>query len=74
MKRDAAKILKDALALRPKDRAALAGSSLESLETEHDEDAEAVWATEVSRRIAELDSGAVKAILWAEVRGRLAAR
>jgi len=38
-----------------------------------DEDAEATWATEVNRRVAELDSGAVKTITWAEVR-RLAAR
>ena len=38
-----------------------------------DEDAEAAWATEVNRRLAELDSGAVKTIPWAEVRRRLAA-
>lgn len=37
-----------------------------------DEDAEAAWATEVNRRIAELDSGAVKIIPWAEVLRRLA--
>lgn len=55
-------------------RAALAGSLLESLDTEVDEDAEAAWATEVSRRVAELDSGAVKTAPWAEVRRRLAER
>ena len=55
-------------------RAALAGSLLESLDTEVDEDAEAAWATEVNRRVAELDSGAVQTIPWAEVRRRLAAR
>jgi putative addiction module component (TIGR02574 family) len=74
MKREAAEILKDALALTPEARAALAGSLLESLDTEVDEDAEAVWATEVNRRVAALDSGAVKTIPWAEVRRRLAAR
>jgi putative addiction module component (TIGR02574 family) len=75
MKRDAAEILKDALALPTEARAALAGSLLESLDTEEvDEDAEAAWATEVNRRVAELDSGAVKTIPWAEVRRRLAAR
>jgi hypothetical protein len=36
-------------------RAALAGSLLESLDTDVDEDAEAAWATEVNRRVAELD-------------------
>jgi hypothetical protein len=67
MKREAAEILKDALALPTDARAALAGSLLDSLDTKVDEDAEAAWA-------AELDSGAVKTIPWAEVRRRLAAR
>ena len=39
MKRDAAEILKDALALPTEARAALAGSLLDSLDTEVDEDA-----------------------------------
>jgi putative addiction module component (TIGR02574 family) len=74
MKRDAADILKDALALPTEARAALAGSLLDSLDTEVDEDAESAWATEVNRRVAELDNGAVKTVTWAEVRRRLAAR
>jgi putative addiction module component (TIGR02574 family) len=74
MKRDAAEILKDALSLPSEARAALAGSLLDSLDTEVDEDAEAAWATEVNRRVAELESGAVKTIPGAEVRRRLAAR
>ena len=73
MKREAAEILKDALALPPEARAALAGSLLESLDSEVDEDAEAAWATEVNRRVADLDSGAVKTISWTEIRRRLAA-
>ena len=73
MKRDAAEILKDALALPIEAHAALAGSLLDSLDTDVDEDAEAAWATEVHRRVAELDSGAVTTIPWAEVRRRLAA-
>ncbi|MGH9202426.1 MAG: addiction module protein, partial [Vicinamibacterales bacterium] len=82
MKRDAAEILKEALALPTEARAALAGSLLDSLDTDVDEDAEAAWATEVNRRVAELDSGAVKTIPWqrsaadspradAPVRGRI---
>jgi putative addiction module component (TIGR02574 family) len=74
MKRDAAEILQDALSLPSEARAALAGSLLDSLDTEVDEDAEAAWATEVNRRVAELESGAVKTIPGAEVRRRLAAR
>src|SRR5947207_6824937 len=74
MKREAAEILKDALALPSEARAALAGSLLESLDTEVDEAAEAAWATEVNRRLAELDSDAVNTIPWAQVRRRPAAR
>jgi putative addiction module component (TIGR02574 family) len=74
MKREAAEILKDALPLPAEARAALAGSLLESLDTEVDEDAEAAWVIEVNRRIAELDTGAVKTIAWVEVRRRLIAR
>ena len=74
MKRDAAEILKEALALPTEARAALAGSLLDSLDTDVDEDAQAVWATEVNRRVAELDNGTVKTVPWEEVRRRLAAR
>ena len=74
MKREAAEILKDALALPAEARAALAGSLLESLDRDVDEDAEAAWATQVNRRLAELYSGTVKTIPWAEVRRRLTAR
>ena len=74
MKREAAEILKDALALPTEGRAALAGSLRESLDSVVDEHAEAAWATEINRRVAELDSSAVKTISWAEVRRRLAAR
>jgi putative addiction module component (TIGR02574 family) len=74
MKREAAEVLRDALALPSEARAALAGLLLESLNTEVDEDAEVVWANEVNRRVAELDSGAVETIPWAEVHRRLTAR
>jgi putative addiction module component (TIGR02574 family) len=74
MKREAAEILKAALALPTEDRAALAGSLLESLDTEVDEDVEAAWGNEVNRRVTELNSGAVKTIPWTQVRRRLAAR
>jgi putative addiction module component (TIGR02574 family) len=70
MKREAAEILKDALALPTEARAALSGSLLESLDSEVDEHAEAAWATEINRRVAELDGGEVT-VPWAEVRRRL---
>ena len=51
MKRDAAEILKDALELPTEARAAVAGLLMESLDAEVNEDAEAAWATEVSRQL-----------------------
>jgi putative addiction module component (TIGR02574 family) len=74
MKRDAADIRREALALSTEARAALAGSLPDRLDTDVDEDADAAWATEVNRRVAELDTGAVETLPWAEVRRRLAAR
>jgi putative addiction module component (TIGR02574 family) len=74
MKRDAAEILKEALALPTEARAALAGSLLDSLDTDVHEDAVAAWTIEVNRRLTELDGGAVTTISRAEVRRRLAAR
>jgi putative addiction module component (TIGR02574 family) len=74
VKRKAADILKEALALPSEERAALAASLLDSLGADVDEDAEAAWAIEVHRRMAELDTGAVKTVPWAELRRRLPAR
>jgi len=74
MKRDAAEILKDALALPPEARAAVAGSLLESLDDQVDEGAEAAWEAEIARRLNDLDTGKVKLIPWATVRRRLMVR
>jgi Putative addiction module component len=38
-----------------------------------DEDVEAASATEINRRVTELDNGAVRTIRWTEVRRRVAA-
>jgi len=73
MSRDAQQILKDALALSPKERAELADSLLESLDTETDSDVEEAWYQEIRRRVAEIDAGLVETVPWAEVRARLLA-
>lgn len=73
MSRDTSEILKEALALPAEARAALADSLLDSLDQEIDPDAEAAWQLEIQRRVAELDSKAVSAIPWSEVRSRLMA-
>jgi hypothetical protein len=59
MKRDAEEILKDALALPSDARAALAAALIQSLDGEIDDDARTAWATEVQRRVAEVDAGEV---------------
>lgn len=61
-------LLEQALHLPEADRAALAGRLIDSLEHEVDADAETAWSAEVARRLAELDSGQVPPIPWADAR------
>ena len=74
MAEDAAELLTHALKLPPAARAAIAGSLIDSLETEVDEDAEAAWRTEIALRVRDIDSGAVQTIAWDEVRRQLRSR
>jgi putative addiction module component (TIGR02574 family) len=74
MSRDAGEILKEALALPPEARAALADSLWESIDSEVDSDAEEAWGQEIRRRLHDLDSGAVTAMPWSEARSRLLAK
>jgi len=74
MPRDAAEVLRDALALPPEARAALIDSLIGSLDIEVDEDAEEAWREEIYRRLQQIDSGAVKLIPWDDARRRLRAR
>lgn len=60
-----------ALALDDAERAELVGMLLETLDSETEEGVEAAWVSEIEKRMQELDSGAVKAIPWSEVRARL---
>ena len=74
MNRDAQTILEEALKLPLEARAALAGSLISSLDEPIDKDVEAAWEKEIAKRIAELDSGLVEAIPWAEARHRILGR
>lgn len=71
MSRKLDKVLREALELAQEDRAKLVEHLLESLDPEVDEGAEEAWAQEISRRAAEIDSGAVTTIPWDVVRERL---
>jgi putative addiction module component (TIGR02574 family) len=73
MTREVSDRLKQALALPVEARAALAGSLLESLDDIVDGSAEEEWSKEIARRIADLDSGTVKPVPWAEARRQILA-
>jgi putative addiction module component (TIGR02574 family) len=69
------KILDDALKLTAEQRAALASSLIASLEGETvDEDAEAAWAVEISKRIEQIDGDQIRLIPWPEVRRDILSR
>jgi putative addiction module component (TIGR02574 family) len=67
-------LLQKALSLSEEERADLACSLMESLDAAVDEGAESAWNEEISRRIAELDSGKAKTVPWDEVQRRISSR
>lgn len=67
----ARKLLKAALRLSAKERAAVAQSLIRSLDEGSDPDAEAAWAKEITRRVKDIDEGKTKLIPWSEVRRKL---
>ena len=71
MTQEAAELLKKALSLPASERADLAGSLIESLDDTQDEAVAAAWDEEVARRMADIDSGAVKPVSLEEARRRL---
>ena len=62
MERDAAEVLRDALALSPEVRAALIDSLISSLDQAVDAAAEEAWREEIYRRLQQIDSGVVHLI------------
>jgi putative addiction module component (TIGR02574 family) len=74
MKVQAKKLLEEAMKLPAEARAAIAGSLIDSLDTEVDEDAEAAWSVEIEKRLKELDNGAVRPIPWAKARKMILGR
>lgn len=71
MNQETKKLLLEALQLPPEARAALAGQLIDSLDAEVDEGAEAAWSLEIARRLAELETGKVKSVPWAEARRQI---
>lgn len=71
MSRTFTDVWREAAELSEQDRAALAGLLIESLEGEPDAEVEAAWASEIQRRMAELEAGTVETVPWEQVRQRL---
>ena len=67
-------VLQQALKLPPEARAAIAGSLLESLDQEVDEDAADRWDDEIAKRVRELRSSQVTPIPWSEARRIIAGK
>ncbi len=64
---EAGELLKQALTLTEKERAELASSLIDSLDTTVDPDAEQAWQEEIARRLSDVENGKVKTIPWEEV-------
>ncbi len=71
MTREAANLLKKALALPVVERAELAGSIIESLDDAEDQTVKAAWDKEVLRRMAQIDSGEIEPIPVEQARRKL---
>lgn len=67
-------ILDTALALPPDERAWLASELIASLDEVQDSDVEAAWASEIERRIDEVESGVAETSSWEEARTRIRAK
>jgi putative addiction module component (TIGR02574 family) len=67
-------LMQKALALPEGERMALIRVLIESLDDATDADVEQAWDEEISRRIADLDSGRARTVSWKEVQQRITAR
>lgn len=74
MTKEALELLQKALTLSEEERAKLAGSLIESLDAEDEKAASEAWDREISRRVADLDSGKAQTIPWEEVQRRISAK
>ncbi len=64
-------LIDQALREPEKERARIAEILISSLENSVDKNVEVAWQEEVTRRLKDIDSGAVKCIPWEEVRDKL---
>ncbi len=65
------RVFESALSLDDRARVELVGLLLDSIEKHEDGDVEEAWTKEVSRRIADLDSGLVQPVSWDKVKSEV---
>ena len=70
----ALELLREALTLSDEERAELAASLIDSLDTNVDAGAESAWNREITRRIEDLDSGKANTVPWEEVQRHISAK
>ena len=66
-------LIDEALTLDPDERSAVVVALLDSLDGEDQAAAAQAWAIEIAQRKADLRSGAMQAVSWADARDRLGA-
>jgi putative addiction module component (TIGR02574 family) len=71
MARSARELFEEAMKLDPQERATLMRLLIESWTPSPRRGPDDAWRVEIERRMAELDSGAVEAVPWEELRARL---
>lgn len=71
MRRSAAQVLADALALPEDERAQVAAALVASLDGDVDRDAEVKWAAEIERRLSRIEAGQAKGVSMDESLQRL---
>jgi len=74
MTQPALELLQKALALSDEERAELAGSLIDSLDTTVDAETESAWNREIAQRLEDLDSGKAKTVPWEEVQRRISTK
>jgi putative addiction module component (TIGR02574 family) len=72
MNSELSQLLKQALALSPDERAALANTLLDSLEAQ-DESVQEAWDQEVARRMEDLKTGKAVTVAWEQLHRELLA-
>ena len=74
MSNEAIELLKRAMTLSAEERAELASSLIDSLDSGVDEGAAQAWDEEIAKRVQELDAGKAATVPWDEVENRIAAK